>query len=168
MDLTYSINFECMLYFFQGHDEKSIFKKVQTTLYKEKRIETQSLDLFKQLFFQYVSCDLNGQFYKAMWHIIHTIPLVIDSSKTSFFLNLFLKEFILNIVKCPNCISHYKTTILNNKLLFSSVDKMFEEFVGLHNVINKSRSKLEKNTNLFKNELRKELLLKYPNITLNS
>lgn len=176
MDLRYSKYFESMLLFFKHNQEDDIFKSIKPVLnspsdfyynYECDNKQKRAINLFEHMFNQYANVDLGGQHYKAIWHVVHTIPLFVKPTiENSKFAKFFYEDFILEQIQCLNCITHYVTTIVNNSIMFENSERTFDEFVGLHNIINHSRYKPEKDASTFKEALRNELVTLYPNIMM--
>lgn len=176
MDLKYSKYFHSMLCFFVENDENAILKKVKEILndpaefyynYDANDLKKRTTELFDRMLNQYANVDLSGQHYKAIWHVLHTIPLITSSVKNSKYIEYFYEDFVLEHVQCLNCITHYISTIVNHPEIFEDVDVLFNEFVGLHNVINQSRGKNMKNDSELKKLLTNEIQRIYPDFYNN-
>ena len=169
MDLKYSKYYESLLCFFKSNNEEKILHQVKNILnnpqefcVEQDKIK-QSKTLFNHLLNQYSNKDLNGQHFKAIWHVIHVIPLVVNSIKESTYAMYFYKDVIFKHIRCMNCISHYRYTIGILPKIFDNVNIAFDTFFNLHNFINESNNKnkihdMEK----FKKQLLFEIRKLYP------
>lgn len=174
MDLKYSKYYESLLCFFKSNNEERILHQVKDILnspqdfyydYVQEDIEKRCINLFNHLFNQYSDKDLNGQHYKAVWHVLHVIPLVVDSIKESKYAVFFYEDFVFEHVQCVNCINHYMSTIVELPKTFDDVNIAFDTFFNLHNFINESNNKKKLNDmENFKKQLLNEISTLYPNL----
>jgi hypothetical protein len=170
MDLKYSKYFDCILYFFKNDNREKNLEIIKEKLnspkdfyynFDSENIDKRYKELFMHLVELYITEDLNGQYYKAIWQIIHLIPLVTE--KIDLDMNMFFYEdYVFEKIECVNCISHYMNFVIEKYDMFTSSDLLFEALVILHNEVNLSRQKTTiSDIDGYKEELKKQLEIYY-------
>lgn len=148
MDLKYSKYFDCILYFLRNDNRDDNLKIIKEKLnspkdfyynYDSENFDKRYKELFMHLFDLYVMEDLNGQYYKGIWHIIHVIPLITKNIKMEMVI-FFYEDFVFEKIECVNCISHYVNFVIENTEMFENKDDLFIGLVKLHNEVNVSRN----------------------------
>ena len=148
MNLKYSKYFDCILYFFRNDNRDDNLKIIKEKLkspkdfyynYDSENFDKRYKELFMHLFDLYVMEDLNGQYYKGIWHIIHVIPLITENIRKEMVI-FFYEDFVFEKIECVNCISHYVNFVIENTEMFENKDDLFIGLVKLHNEVNVSRN----------------------------
>ena len=166
MDIVYNKYVHCLLFFLK-YDTPIALKNTESVLnnpadfyfdYDAEDEVKRCRRLFDHIFDMYVD-SLNGQFYKACWHIIHTIPLI--KGEQSTFKEYFLEEFLFERMDCLNCTTHYIAMLVDNPGMVQDDEQLFDKLVYLHNEINLSNNKAVIDKDAFRAELSRELALAF-------
>jgi hypothetical protein len=171
MELQENKYLKCLTYFFLEKEYEIILQRVKITLndpsgfyynYDADNIDIRCKNLFKYIFNKYVE-TINGQHYKALWHLLHIIPIIMCNN--NHFVKYFYKTFIFENIDCVNCISHYIMNFIDkDDTVFSNSYELFILISFIHNEINEYKEKSIWNTNDFRIKLTYELKkLKYIN-----
>lgn len=98
-------------------------------------------ELFNTFFKMFVESS-NGQFYKCLWTLIHSIPL--HMSQNNKFVHYFYKSFVISKLNCILCRTHYTQFIKSlEQSVFDDSNELFNKTIKLHDEISNKLNKTD-------------------------
>lgn len=144
--------FESLIAFFCFDDYKTVIlnikkfnKKYFYFIHQYENIFVNKNILMKELFntfFKMFVESLNGQFYKCLWILIHSIPL--HMSPNNKFVHYFYKSFVISKLNCVLCRTHYTIFIKSlQPAVFDDYNELFNQTIKLHDEVSNKLNKTD-------------------------